>query len=356
MKIFYQYSTWKTLAPTKGDFVTEIGILKALSRFAQVYYSGTLFRPDAPGYGLVPYKGPIEARVTGNYDLYYIRANKNVFLRVPRGKPRIWMAAPYDLECYDKATAIATFSDAWTRGLRVSRPFFWIPPGERRPRPNAVTVNQVLEDMFHPLQYSARSKEIRKSIGGQFIIGHFGRLVHSNYPYALECLLPHLKKKLPHVHILLATTRNSMMDLPGSPLIHREIFSHWKVPYAISACDLIIMGNYGQDWDVCGSTKVIEAAACGVPILLGYSAARAELLGEDYTYWLPPLGGNALETLGRDMCALRQMLEMAIYNPEERFRVATSLPGKAARYSMENSAHRLQELFTHLVETPCAVA
>ena len=118
MKIFYQLSNYKTLAPDNGDTINTINNIKALSTFAEVYYSGTLFRPQLPGYGLIEYNSDIISRIDNSYDAYYVRDNREVFMNCPKNKPRIWMASPFYQECYEQADMIATYSEKWADILR----------------------------------------------------------------------------------------------------------------------------------------------------------------------------------------------------------------------------------------------
>ena len=343
MKVYCQYSYCKTLAPTKGDFVNEIGLLMAMSRFAEVYYSGSLFCPDAPDYNLVSYPEPPEERVPQDCDIYYVRANKAVFKRCP--KPRIWMASPYDSWCYNHADAIATFSEEWARVLQVGESVRWIPDEENIPRPTAISFDQVVLDSFTPLRNDPRTTAIRERVGGSFIVGHFGRIVKSNYPHALFALWPEFARNHPDARLLLGLT-TVKEQIPALPGLIRTTFQHDDMPYAISACDVIMLSNWGREWDVCGCGKALEAAACGVPSVLGRSPAREELFGADYPYFLPPLHGP---DIGADVGALRDVLESAVAHPEVFALWGKALRGYSGDYSVEGGAKRLKAVFTHLI-------
>ena len=278
MKIFYQYSDAKKLTPITGDCINEINFIRTLREFADVTYG-----------------------CQGEYDLYFVRGNVDLFLELPH--PKIWVAAPFNRDCYEQADLIATFSEPWAEGIRNGNNFTWIPQKDKISFYNAVNISQAIGDDFIPLRKHLLTKRIRKQINSNFVIGHFGRIVKGSYPAAFLRILPELKKM--GVRFLCASTGSQKNFVVGNGVkydklikkhgvavkewnkfdnfIRRE-FTYQQMPYAISACDLICV--YGQawsgDWEICGSRSVLEAAACGVPIICGDSAARRDLMGEDY--------------------------------------------------------------------------
>jgi len=353
MNIYYQFSNCKTLELISGDRISEIGILTALSRFANVYYSGTKFDPSLQGYGLTDYPGTIASRVSKNCDIYYVRANVDAFKQIPKHKPRLWMASPFDLYCYSHATAVATFTKAWETDLRGPNLYTCVPKEHQSSFRDVVTVRQVVGDNFGPKQGSCKTKAIRKEIGGSFIIGFFGAVKRSRYPYGFLQIFSRLVAKYPYVKFVVATTKSpKMIDFPPhlANIVYKS-FHHIDMPYAMSACDLLLIPRQRTVADISGCTKSLEAAACGVPILLGLSAARMELLGEDYPFFQSPLCGMAEGEAGcqRDADATWDMLEMIIENVELRKQVACSLPEKAKFFSVDESAKRLEKLFRKLI-------
>lgn len=342
MNIYCQYSHCKTLKPTKGDFINEINFLMALSGFANVFYSGQKFDPSKPEYGLREYPGEIHNNIPKNCDVYYIRANRKVFDRVPGGRPKMWMAAPFDDYCYDHATYIATFTSAWARKICEGYPFYWNPPQYLKPRPNVVNINQVVSGNFR-YGRNRRSREIRKSTAGDFVIGHFGRIVRSDYPFAFLSVLPGLIKKYPGIKFLVGTSGKLPSGLPNTIVTK---FSHDDVPNAISACDIILMSNWNPEWEICGSGKAIEAAACGVPVVLGRSEARTELFCNDYPLFVPTLSGDA--DVVTDAANLLKLLDLILNNREMLIPIGQDLVKRADFYSISNSVNRLNNLFTKI--------
>ena len=345
MKVYYQYSTNKVLPHTKGDFINELNMIDALRRFATVYYSGVKVDWDAPNHGMKEYAGLPENNVPQDCDLYYVRANKEVFNRIPKNRCKLWMASPFDEDCYRAADAIVTFSEAWARGLREATPFGWIPPSGHVPRPHAVNMDQVVADRFVP-QNNYQVRKIRRSTGGNFVIGHFGRIVKSNYPFAFLRAWPQLIKTHPGIRLLVGSTRGKLPD--GIPHVIQTTFPHESIPRAISACDLIVMSNWGPEWDICGSGKAIEAAACGVPLLLGRSPGREELLGKDYELFLPPLGGKPADKI--DAKRIFDAVDSVIKNPDRLKSIGSKLPARAEFYHTGAAVPRLDALFNRLIK------
>lgn len=259
MNIFYQYSDIKKLSPIKGDFINEINFIKTLNEFANVNYG----RP-------------------GKYDLYFVRGEDfdNIIIEFFKNlpSPKIWMAAPYNKYCYRRASVIATFSESWSEGIRNGNNFQWIPKSERGRGYKAITVYQAVGEQFIPLRLHPETQKIRKKIGKEFIIGHFGRIVRSNYPIALLNILPELKRKY-SIEFLIGSSKSQINNIT-----HLN-FTYQQMPFAISACDLIILSNWGVEWEICGCMKILEAAACGIPIICGKSSARIEFFGENYPFF-----------------------------------------------------------------------
>ena len=357
MKIYYQYSSAKVLGLKGGDFITEVGIVTALSQFADVYYSGTYFDPSKPGFGLTDYSGSIASRVTEAYDAYVIRASREAFLAAPSTKPRLWNAAPFDRDCYRRATAVFCFSQAWKEDLLGPNTYTGISKSQRVRPKRTVVIHQVVGDAFKPLQASAHTHRLRKEIGEGFIIGFFGCSRKSRYPYGFLRMWPGFVRAHPQARLLLAVPQRAPnrknIPFPSSlPNVTRRAFSHDEVPYALSACDLMLVGRQQQAGEIGGCSKTIEAAACGVPIMLGRHAARVEVLGEDYPFYVPPIGGwnSGEEGIQQDAAAAREMLEQIIGDDDHRREVADSLLAKAEWFSVARSGKRLKKLFRKLVK------
>ncbi len=344
MKIYCQYSTQKILRPGKGDLTTEIGLYTALSQFADVFYGGTLFQPHLPDYGLHEYPGLIESRIPKDCDAYYIRANESVFRHVPAGKPKLWVCSPWNEYCFRHATKIATLTEAWEKALRAGTQIPILNP-KGLSFQNVTTIHQVVSSTFKPLQGARKTVQIRRKVGGGFIIGLFGRVTESNYPHALLTVAPWLVKKFPQVRFIVGVTKG---DFPkGLPNVTFMNFVHSDMPFATSACDLIFIPGKGFTWPVRGSVRALEAGACGVPILLATSAARAEHLGEGYSLFLPE--PHPTKSADNDVEALKRAFRKVIRSDSLRKMLATKLPRWTRFYQVKQSGARLRETFERLV-------
>lgn len=320
MKIYYQYSYIKKLTPTGGDLINEIGICTALSKFADVYYSGQLFDPNKKDYGLKEYNGNIKIV---DADISIIRANKDVFDKA-KGI-RIWISSPFDKEAFKKADFIGTFTDAWTRALKEGKKIQGLNDGTKWP--NVITLHQTLNPEFKPIQVNKTG----------FTIGTFGRIVESNYPYLLFNTLSKIKK-LPNVKIIIGVTKLKIVLPEG---INTRKYSYKQMPQALSSCDLILVNQHGVEWDVCGSLKTLEAMACGVPIILERSDAREEMFGKNYPLFLDR---GAMEQNSGKEDQLYEKVRLVYYNKELSQRISKDVYERAQYYSLENSSKRLKEL------------
>lgn len=348
MDIYCQYSHLKVLERAKGDGINEINFMRALSKFANVYYSGNLFNPNTPDFGMKTYpQSPVEYMNRKKYDWYYIRANENCFLNT-KGKRRIWMSAPFNYKCFVRSTKIATFTEAEAEDLR-NGPINheWIPKELRIPYPQAVNIGQVVSDSFKPYQSNHLTKEIRAQMGGDFIIGHFGRIVDSNYPDALLRSLPALIGAHKGLKVVFGIGKKQKNKLVIPVSLKRHVitmsFKHDQMPYVISACDLIMLSNRGYEWDVCGCTKVLESSACGVPIVMGRSRGREEVLGKDYPLFINPI--HSSQRSDRDVPELSSKISECITNKNLMKDVSLKVQKLVLPYTVDQSANRLKKIF-----------
>ena len=288
MKIYYQYSKCKTLPPKKGDYITEINCILALSKFADVYYSGSLFRPNEKRFGLREYTGSIYKRMKRQeYDTYFVRSNRELFMKIGKNKVKFWNAGNYSLEkeIFEEATAVYTRTETmqhvFTKGQKV-----WANPKGKVIK-NVFVFPQPYGDAFVDQKESEKSKKIRKDLGADFIIGCFGTLRKSNFPHLLINSLKYINKKNLLVKVLMGVTK----DKNNSPKKEKNVVCkkyHYSVmPHVISACDLCIVNETGVTWNYLDSLKALEPAACKVPIIMPYADSRVEIMGNDYPLFLP---------------------------------------------------------------------
>ncbi len=337
LNIYFILATVKVLKPTSGDKINEIMLIKAISKFANVYYNDQLVDITKSDLGLkeLPIKVP-----SRKYDLYYVRNNRKLFLNLPQ--PKLWLGSPYDETCFAKADAIVTLTESWTRRLANFK------RGDRingiysqdiiKPK-YILTLPQCNEDHFRPyLRSTPRCQEIRKLFGGDFIIGHFGKIAKSSYPYSLLQVLPKLIKKFSTIKIrtVFCGLKNQSSLKINSPYIAElSGFNTNDMPYAISACDVIVCNHRVAQSHIAGSRRIIEAIACGIPIVCGDFDARKEQLGDDYElFWeFRPNKGRISDK------AESQMLEhlvRLIKNKKFRKMISKKLIKRSQHYKIDN--------------------
>ena len=345
MKIFYQYAKYKTLTPKRGDLINELGTLKALSLFADVYYSGQKFSVNSTNYGLREYYGKVDRFLNNaDYDLYIVRNNVELFKKIGN-KPKIWVASPYDLECFRSATAIAAFTKSWEDMLRKAVKFPGLNP-DAKGFYNVITLYQTIDEIFKPLQDEVKTRSIRSSFNSDFVIGYFGRITESTYPLVLLSAWGEIVKKYPGIKMVVSTTTGSFpKGIPNT--IYASVPFH-EMPYYLSACDLVIISQHGIEWDICGNLKVKEPAACGVPVILEKSNARCEEYGDDYQLFLPRDSFD-LPVTDEKKRELLAKLELIYRDKELRAKIGSQLVEKMKFYSIEVSSKRLNEQLSSLI-------
>jgi len=208
-------------------------------------------------------------------------------------------------------------------------------------------VSQAVADQFVPLRSHPYTQEIRKKMGGSFIIGHFGRIVRSNHPTALVHLIPKLEKD--GIKVIFGSGKGQVSSVLGQNKMH---FDYEDMPFAISACDLRVLSNWGSEGDICGSGKVLEAAACGVPIICGGSPARREFFGNNYPLFHS--GFNKREDLYSknkirlnydDADELYKLIIDCVGNKELRLKIGSELVARAEQHKPRQLAKKLKPIF-----------
>lgn len=278
MKIYYQYSNNKTLSPTRGDFINEIGTIIALSKFADVYYSGNFFDKKKKNYGLKQYRQSIEKKMLSqNYDVYYIRNNPVLFKKIPKKKLKIYFCSPYDESAFGYADFIATTTKAWSEYLMAGKYILKLNPDSRKFK--SESFYQTIFDCYNTFG-NEKTKSIRDKIGGDFVVGSFGRIAYSDNPRTVLSAVNLLNKN--NNSIKLAISISNKNKVFNNNNVAQFNFSHNQMKFAYSSCNVVVASYCGPSWDFAGSLKTIESATCGTPVVLGRGEAREELFGKDY--------------------------------------------------------------------------
>lgn len=279
MRIYCILSKLPYISADSGDRINELNVYRALSINHEVFYNNRKIDfSDTKYFGTNP-----SDRVRfpdKEYDMYYVRNNKNLFMLLPH--PKIYFCVPNHQKCALVADAIAFPTKVWrdkapTRNANYFRNIYndddYLP--EHLLDFSQVTYPEDLKD--HP-----KTKEYRKMYGGGFIIGHFGRVVKSNMPTAIKYISNKLKANIIFAGGIKASSR-------GIKLVPRVPYD--EVKYAISACDLLLY-NQNLQGHFAGSLKIIDAMSYGVPIITPKYEARIHELGLEYPLFVDHQNGR----------------------------------------------------------------
>lgn len=345
-KIYYLLSDNEYLLPKSGDSITEISIMTALSKNYDVFYNNQLFKPNIRGYGLKKKKITPPNR---EYDLHIVRSNPRIFKAI-YGK-KIYFASPYDEKSFASANYISTFTESWTEKLKDGYDFPYSIYPEGYSTNKAITIRQVIPDIFFKNNQKNfyKVRNFRKKFGGSFIIGHFGRVSQSCYPHSFLVVYKRLKKVYPNINVIFCGKSHAVRQLRRDHNIKGFNVSYNDMPYAISACDLILYNYRDGQGHIAGSMKILEAMARGVPILCPKYDARVEELGDEYELFYPyenicktnaaPTQKRFSDQIERKMFRL---IKRCIDDPEWSSSVGEELKSRANYFSVEKSAERLR--------------
>ena len=305
LRIYYLLGKTAKLEPTAGDTINEFNNIKAILPYYDVYYNGVKCSISDKVFGRSD--KVIHVPKEGEFDLVYVRNNKEVFLQSP--SPKLWFASPYDEECFAQADGIVCMTKSWKNRLKTYSErdydyFVQTYPMDMKPPKNLLLFPQSIEP---PKNISL--KETRPfGEDGRFSFKHFGPIRQSNYPYQLfslnrrnpelykkleiECynaqIKPFKKKKLFGSRLLARVAgfyfNRTRISAPRSvqmkPRVTRD-----EVDAILRRTDAVWY-NLGPSGNVAGSLKILEAMAYGIPIILPRWDARVDELGPDYPlFW-----------------------------------------------------------------------
>ena len=118
------------------------------------------------------------------------------------------------------------------------------------------------------------------------------------------------------------------------------------MPFAISACNCIISSNTEPGWEYAGALRIIEAMACGTPVICQRSPAREEMLGKDYPLFMDRGKIN-------DYCVdnIFEFVDIIVSIRENKNQdlIRDSLIERAKFYSIEENSKRIKETLTKVI-------
>lgn len=336
-KLYALLAENRYLPPTGGDKINEARFLKALSSYFDVYYNnipydaniGTFGDPDQP---IIP--------PTIKYDLYYVRANQEIFLSCP--SPKIAMAFPFDPVVFEAADALVVTTQTWKELLlsynvsSTSRDMVgeWYGNSEKLPLPNHIcNISQARDEIFmtpNPMQV----RKCKYSLTNGFICGYFGRLSRESLPDIALTGADIARKCFPQVTTILAGFQREALDTQFSLLL--DSIPYREMPNHLYATDAVF-ANEEKASMFLGSGKVIDAICTKTPILAQYGPVRVEQLGEDY-----PLYYSTQEEVA-------QKITQLIINPSFTKNVKEYLGNRAALFSRDKIGKNFYDFFLTLV-------
>ncbi|EAQ65698.1 hypothetical protein MED121_09038 [Marinomonas sp. MED121] len=350
-KIYFLLSSEAYLEPISGDRINEMNIVRALISEYDVYYNGVLASMNDVAFGDKEKK--INTPKKGEYDLVYVRNNRNVFLNSP--SPKLWFASPYDKECFEQADGIVCMTKPWKKALseyssEKYKYFCETYPIDMKAPKHCVLFPQVIDNSSFNVE-KVKSNEIKQGfknklkqnvkrifgISNKTIIRHFGPIRQSNYPYQIiECLNnKNIASKLTAETVGAGKKLKIPKSIKNTPRLPQA-----KVAGLLNSADAIW---YNQDASghIAGSLKVLEAMAAGVPILLPRYDAREEELGKDYPLFWDLKPGSTITDPEQPDFTKKLRLVMTL-TEKEREKISINMKKRALAHSYENVANEIK--------------
>ncbi|ASO27843.1 hypothetical protein CG015_00200 [Vibrio anguillarum] len=349
-KIYFLLSSEAYLEPMSGDRINEMNIIRSMLEEYEVYYNGVIVNPEDRAFG--DKNRVIHTPKDGEYDLVYIRNNKQVFLDSP--SPKLWFASPYDEECFEQADGIVCMTKPWKTALQKydssKYEYFQATYPENMKAPEiCILFPQVIDDSHFvkekvesvvvPLSFKQKLVKIfRKTQNEKKIIRHFGPIRPSNYPYQVISALSNssVSRKIQAECVGAGKKISIPNQIVNVPRIPQEKVS--DMLHSASA----IWYNQDASGNIAGSLKVLEAMAAGVPILLPRYDARVDELGEEYPFFWDLEEGTTIKD-GNQSDFMDKLNKITSISPEKREELRVYLLERALRHSKENVAQVIDE-------------
>ena len=353
VKIYYLLGTQANLQPISGDRINEINIIKALSKYYDVYYNGELCCETDQTFGRSD--GIITPPKKGLYDLVYVRNNKDVFMAAP--PPKLWFSSPYDSECFDAADGIACMTAPWRDRLSnySSTDFEYFrqmyPKNMATPKccllfpqvvhlPSDATLSEIQTNNRAPRKNQGLLKHLLgiKKSNPALNLQHFGPIRPSNFPHQLAHLLTTGHKLANNITAECIGPGNKMTipaPIKTTPRVDpQEAFSRLVNADAI-------WYNQDQSGNFAGSLKVLEAMTVGVPLLLPKYDARAAELGQDYPFFWELIGDDITNV--NQPFFIKSLENLLDLTDHERKQLSGYLRDRADAHSYETIAPILRD-------------
>jgi len=301
-KIFCQFTDRPHLEPISGDRINEINFYRALSTFADVYYNDELVDWEAEKIG-----NPSRLNEPSReYDLYYVRANLELFKKLPH--PKITMAYPYHPDLFKSADAVLVTTDRWKELLdtynenehaqkQLSK---WYPSRIEEPK-RTINIKQTANPRF--LEQTSEQElfkaKARMTMANAF--GFFGRVTEETIPWDLMDAIDKMQASDECTMSPIAVFAGSIRTSLPAHSINLGSVKYQDMPALNKACRGIL-GQDCPDSDFLGSGKILDAISCQTPIICRVNNVRREQLGNEYPgfYETKEQGHDLLKRLHAD--------------------------------------------------------
>ena len=276
-KLYYLLGSKPRINTLGGDSINEMNNIKYLSKFYDIYYNNQYL--DLTKKDFNQNKTKIEDP-DRNYDIYYVRNNKKIFLKTPKDKIKIWFASPYQKDCFSYADYICCLTFNWKKMLsKPNSKWGILYPNDYFTNKTLVLSQKIDPNLFYPIA-NINVLNLDNKI---FKICHFGSFRNSCFPSFLLRLYDSFdketKKKIKIIFIGNIPV-NFKKNYPDFLFIDNIPFE--EVNKYINSCQLLLYNQRDYQSEYAGSNKIIEAIVCNKPILSVRSQARIEELGHNY--------------------------------------------------------------------------
>lgn len=283
-KLYYLLSNNPIINSDGGDCINELNNIKFLNNYFDIYYNNQLLDFTVKNLGQT--KKILEVPLD-NYDIYYVRNNKDIFLKLPKNKLKFWFASPYIESCYNYANKIVCLTENWKNMLlNVNNNWGILYPPNFTCLKTIVLSQKLDPDIIYYKKVEENIFKINHKINDNlFKICHFGSFRNSCYPsffLKLYKTFEPLMKKNIKVIFIGKIDDNIKKNKDFCDFLFIDHIDFKNINDYINSSDLLLYNQRDYQSEYAGSNKIIEAIVCNKPILTCYSKARVDELGANY--------------------------------------------------------------------------
>lgn len=277
-KLYYLLGQRSKITTKGGDGVNEINNIKYLSNFYDIYYNNQKLNFALNELGQT--NNNIELP-NQDYDIYYVRNNKEIFLKTPKNKIKIYFASPYDKECFEYADYISCLTQNWKSMLLYPNNNWGNLYDKYYCTNKTLLLSQKIDPtLFYPIENINCFENINEEI---FKICHFGSFRNSCYPsFILRFYMSLNSEEKKKVKIIFIGNIPNNFKKENPDFVYIKNIPLEQVNKYINSSHLLLYNQRDYQSEYAGSNKIIEAIVCNKPILSVRSQARIDELGINY--------------------------------------------------------------------------